>query len=66
MTSRRCPKTGRGQVGRNETSDGMEEPRTERLRRLIERQYEDNPTGCGRSFGEIMCWEIHENDMTFN
>ncbi len=45
------------------------EPLTEsyltRLRRLIEEQYTDNPTGCGGSFGEILCWEIHENGMTF-
>lgn len=44
----------------------MEEPRTERLRRLIGKGYESNPTGCGRSFGEMLCWEIHENGMTFN
>lgn len=35
------------------------------LRRLIEGQYEVSPTGCGGSFGEILCWEIHENGLTF-
>ncbi|KKK84392.1 hypothetical protein LCGC14_2783800 [marine sediment metagenome] len=36
-----------------------------RLRRLIEAQYVQRPTGCGNSFDEILCWEIHENGMTF-
>lgn len=35
------------------------------LRKLVEDQYEDNPTGCGSSFGELLCWEIHTNEMTF-
>lgn len=43
----------------------MEEAHLERLRRLIEDQYRENPTGCGGSFGEILCWEIHTNGMTF-
>ena len=34
-------------------------------RRIIESQYEENPTGCGGSFGELLCWEIHENGLTF-
>lgn len=42
-----------------------EEPHIERIRRLIEDQYEPCPTGCGASFGEILCWEIHERGMTF-
>lgn len=42
-----------------------EEARLERLRRLIEAQYLDHPTGCGTSFGEILCWEIHTNGLTF-
>lgn len=37
----------------------------ERCRRLIEEQYEAHPTGCGRSFDEILCYEIHERGMTF-
>ena len=44
---------------------GVEESHTERLRRLIELQYRDHPTGCGDSFGELLCWEIHENGQTF-
>jgi hypothetical protein len=35
------------------------------IRREIEKQYQDHPTGCGDSFGELLCWEIHENGMTF-
>ncbi len=37
----------------------------ERLRRIIEEQYAMRPTGCGLSFDEILCWEIHTNGMTF-
>jgi len=36
------------------------------LRESIEEQYRDYPTGCGGSFGELLCWEIHSNGMTFN
>lgn len=43
----------------------VEEPRIERLRRLIEEAYMSNPTGCGNSFGEILCWELHSNGQTF-
>lgn len=35
------------------------------LRGIIEDAYLDHPTGCGGSFGEILCWEIHSNGMTF-
>ncbi len=35
------------------------------LRSAIERQYLDCPTGCGASFGEILCHEIHTNNRTF-
>lgn len=42
-----------------------EEGYIEILRREIEAQYTDNPTGCGGSFGEILCWEIHTNGLTF-
>lgn len=31
------------------------------LREVIEEQYVDHPTGCGASFGEILCWESHSN-----
>ena len=37
----------------------FEEPYIERLRRLIVEQYSEHPTGCGGSFGEILCFEIH-------
>ena len=43
-----------------------EEGYLERLRRLIEEQYGENPTGCGCSFGELLCYEIHERGLTFN
>lgn len=43
-----------------------EETRIERFRRLIVLQYQDHPTGCGESFDEILCWEIHENGQTFS
>ena len=42
-----------------------EEGYLERLRRLIETQYSCNPTGCGSSFGELLCYEIHERGLTF-
>ncbi|MCK5023831.1 MAG: hypothetical protein KAS04_06655 [Candidatus Aenigmarchaeota archaeon] len=37
----------------------------ERIRAEIEEQYESNPTECGGSFGELLCWELHTNEMTF-
>jgi len=43
----------------------MDESYLSILRRSIEEQYIDHPTGCGGSFGEILCWEIHTNGMTF-
>ena len=43
----------------------LEESHLYRLRRLIETQYVSNPTGCGGSFGEILCYEIHKNGLTF-
>lgn len=36
-----------------------------RLRRVIEEAYDANPTGCGCSFGEILCYEIHSAGLTF-
>jgi len=44
----------------------FEEPYIERLRRLIVEQYSKYPTGCGNSFGEILCFEIHIQGLTFN
>jgi len=43
----------------------MSEDRLERLRRLVVEQYQDHPTGSGNSFDEILCHEIHANDLTF-
>jgi len=42
-----------------------EEGYLEHLRRSIEMQYSCKPTGCGASFGEILCYEIHERGLTF-
>lgn len=42
-----------------------EESHLEFLRRQVVEQYAKVPTGCGGSFGEILCWEIHSNGMTF-
>lgn len=43
----------------------MVEAYIERVRRLIEEQYLLHPTGCGGSFGEILCYEIHVRDLSF-
>ncbi len=43
----------------------MEEAYCEYLRRTIEGQYQDYPTGRGGSFGEILCHEIHTKELTF-
>lgn len=43
----------------------IEEPHIERVRRLIEDQYDGHSTGCGTSFGELLCYEIHTRGMTF-
>ncbi len=37
----------------------------ETTRTKIENDYKYNPTGCGGSFGEILCYEIHQNNLTF-
>ena len=42
-----------------------EEGHLELLRRRIEEAYLDHPTGCGGSFGEILCHEIHDRGLTF-
>lgn len=41
------------------------ESRLERLRRIIEGQYDERPTNCGASFGELLCFEIHVGGLTF-
>jgi len=38
----------------------------ERTRLLIECAYQSHPTGCGGSFGEILCHEIHTQCETFS
>jgi hypothetical protein len=35
------------------------------LRASICNQYKKNPTGCGGSFGELLCYEIHHENLTF-
>ena len=35
------------------------------LRGEIVRQYDTHPTGCGGSFGELLCYEIHQGGLTF-
>ncbi len=35
------------------------------LRDSIEKQYHNHATGCGGSFGELLCYEIHTNELTF-
>lgn len=37
----------------------------EAARAKIEDDYRGSPTGCGGSFGEILCYEIHQNNLTF-
>ncbi len=44
----------------------IEESYIEFLRRRIEDDYLLNPTGCGGSFGELLCWELHTNGLTFS
>ena len=34
-------------------------------REKIEEQYKQHPTGCGNSFDEILCHEIHTGGLTF-
>ena len=36
-----------------------------KIRNAIEKRYKKTPTGCGSSFGEILCFEIHINHLTF-
>lgn len=44
--------------------ESHEESYLENLRRRVEEQYADHPTGCGGSFGELLCHEIH-GGLTF-
>ena len=34
-----------------------------KFEKLIEEIYEQHPTGCGGSFGELLCWEIHSDPI---
>ncbi len=34
-------------------------------REKVEQYYGEYPTGCGGSFGEVLCYEIHCNNRTF-
>lgn len=42
-----------------------EVPFIEYTRLAIEEQYREHPTGCGGSFGELLCYEIHSRGLTF-
>ena len=33
------------------------------FRELIESRYREYPTGCGGSFGEILCYELHSQPV---
>ena len=44
----------------------IEESHLGYLRRHIEEQYENQPTECGGSFGELLCHEIHTKGLTFS
>ena len=33
------------------------------FRKTTEDRYEANPTGCGGSFGEILCYELHDQPI---
>lgn len=43
----------------------MEQNYLTETRNKIVNQYKKHPTGCGGSFGELLCHEIH-NDLTFS
>ena len=43
----------------------MEQSYLSVLRQEIVSQYKKHPTGCGGSFGELLCYEIHEGKLTF-
>lgn len=34
-------------------------------RNHIVEQYREHPTDCGSSFGELLCYEFHINNLTF-
>ncbi len=40
-------------------------PDVELFRKSTVEWYKTNPTGCGGSFGELLCYEIHSAGLTF-
>jgi len=34
-------------------------PEIKKFRDCVEKRYQKHPTGCGGSFGEILCYELH-------
>lgn len=40
----------------------METPYIESVREDIEYEYRNHPTGCGSSFGKILCYELHSRE----
>ncbi len=43
----------------------IKQEKIEKFRNKVEKDYQKYPTGCGGSFGEIICYEIHKNGLTF-
>jgi hypothetical protein len=41
---------------------GARKRRLVQFREVVEREYLRHPTGCGGSFGEILCFELHNGD----
>lgn len=37
--------------------------KVEKFRRHIEKMYAHHPTGCGGSFGELLCYEFHDQPV---
>lgn len=52
-------------MGQHHPAAALVTSHIERLRHLIEEQYQSNPTGCGGSFGELLCYELHSGGLTF-
>jgi hypothetical protein len=48
-----------------ETRFVAEETHLAYCRRYIEEAYDACPTGCGVSFGELLCHELHTQQLTF-
>ena len=39
------------------------EIKVKKFRKHVEKIYQFHPTGCGDSFGEILCYELHEQPV---